>query len=145
VADLDHEDVDDETFAIVTKMTRAQYDRESADHFALGIRDYAHVTSPIRRAADLFNHQVLSAHLDMEEDYDELLSIVEPEELLEQDELSYHEGVLAQKGRRRTDDEDWRAAAAKFDRQAEQFAYTINLQEQEAKEASRAWSPVTPA
>lgn len=144
IGDLDQDDVGDEIFAIVTKMTRAQYDRESTHHFALGISEYSHVTSPIRRAADLFNHQVLSAHLDMEGDYDELLSLVDPEELLDQSELSYHEGVLAQKGRRRTDDDDWHAAAAKFDRQAEDFAYRINMQEEEAKAASRAWDPATP-
>lgn len=143
IADLDGDFIQDEKKEIITKMARARFDEASADHFALGIRDYAQVTSPIRRAGDLINHQILSAHLDMEDQYDELLDIVDPEDL-DADELSYHEGVLALQGARQTDEAGWDGLAARFRRELGQTAYQITQQQEEAQDAERAWAPASP-
>lgn len=40
-------------------MQRALYAPEDSGHFGLGLRNYAHFTSPIRRYPDLFNHRVV--------------------------------------------------------------------------------------
>lgn len=50
--------------AVVTKLPRANYtesqDSNAVTHYGLGIGDYAHFTSPIRRYSDLVNHWILS-------------------------------------------------------------------------------------
>jgi ribonuclease R len=40
-------------------LKRAVYSPEDRGHFGLGLRGYAHFTSPIRRYPDLFNHRVV--------------------------------------------------------------------------------------
>lgn len=49
--------------AVVTKLPRAKYEARGltdAGHFGLGTTDYAHFTSPIRRAVDLANHRIIA-------------------------------------------------------------------------------------
>ncbi len=40
-------------------LKRATYDARDTGHFGLGLRGYAHFTSPIRRYPDLYNHRVV--------------------------------------------------------------------------------------
>ncbi len=40
-------------------LKRATYDARDSGHFGLGLRGYAHFTSPIRRYPDLFNHRIV--------------------------------------------------------------------------------------
>lgn len=40
-------------------LKRATYDAHDTGHFGLGLRGYAHFTSPIRRYPDLYNHRVV--------------------------------------------------------------------------------------
>lgn len=60
-------DEEDESLAkktVVTKLPRARYVEASeynpAPHFGLGMEDYAHFTSPIRRYTDLVNHRIIA-------------------------------------------------------------------------------------
>ncbi len=48
---------------ILRTLQRALYSPESAGHFALALRHYAHFTSPIRRYPDLVVHRALKAYL----------------------------------------------------------------------------------
>lgn len=53
--------------AIVTKLPPAKYEARGltpAGHFGLGTTDYAHFTSPIRRAVDLVNHRIVAETFD---------------------------------------------------------------------------------
>lgn len=56
--------------AIVMNLPRASYtaskDSGAVEHYGLGIGDYAHFTSPIRRYSDLVNHWILSDTFDEE-------------------------------------------------------------------------------
>lgn len=64
--------------SVVTKLPRAGYEERSdfkAGHFGLGIMDYAHFTSPIRRAVDLANHRLVADTL--EADKNELSELAE--------------------------------------------------------------------
>ena len=40
-------------------MSKARYDRERHGHFGLGIANYCHFTSPIRRLSDLAVHRII--------------------------------------------------------------------------------------
>ncbi len=42
---------------------KAQYGTELSGHYALNLPAYAHVTSPIRRFADMLNHVIIKAHI----------------------------------------------------------------------------------
>ncbi|HEY2923558.1 MAG TPA: RNB domain-containing ribonuclease [Candidatus Eisenbacteria bacterium] len=44
-------------------MEKARYDLVDVGHFGLGMRGYAHFTSPIRRYADLANHRIVKRYL----------------------------------------------------------------------------------
>jgi len=44
-------------------MHRAIYSTDNRGHFALGLQNYAHFTSPIRRYSDFILHRILAAHL----------------------------------------------------------------------------------
>lgn len=46
---------------------RAQYETVLKGHFGLSLPAYTHVTSPIRRIADLLNHHIIKAYLRAEE------------------------------------------------------------------------------
>lgn len=64
VSDSDHEAAEK---AVVTSLERAVYepmDGSTAFHFGLGMEDYAHFTSPIRRDTDLLNHWLISEALE---------------------------------------------------------------------------------
>lgn len=56
--------------AIVMNLPRASYtaskDSRAVNHYGLGIGDYAHFTSPIRRYSDLVNHWIISDVFDEE-------------------------------------------------------------------------------
>ncbi len=72
---------------ILRTMKKAQYSVDSLGHFALGWKDYAHFTSPIRRYADLWNHRMIKLFLrgkpldknDLQEAIDRANSISEKE------------------------------------------------------------------
>lgn len=49
---------------ILRSMQRARYDVERLGHFGLGLKNYGHFTSPIRRAADLRGHYNLRMQRD---------------------------------------------------------------------------------
>jgi len=48
---------------LLRAMEKARYDLVDAGHFGLGMRGYAHFTSPIRRYADLANHRIVKRFL----------------------------------------------------------------------------------
>lgn len=54
--------------AIITNLPRAKYaasnGKGAINHYGLGLGDYAHFTSPIRRRTDLINHWIISDKLD---------------------------------------------------------------------------------
>ena len=56
---------------------RARYAAAPEGHHALNLPCYAHWTSPIRRYADLLNHQVLAAHLDGESPPHDVMALAE--------------------------------------------------------------------
>ena len=51
-------------------MQKARYSPENEGHFGLGLQDYCHFTSPIRRMADLLVHTIFRVFL-VEKDYSE--------------------------------------------------------------------------
>ncbi|MGE5175252.1 MAG: ribonuclease R family protein [Hyphomicrobiales bacterium] len=48
---------------LLRAMEKARYDLVDVGHFGLGMRGYAHFTSPIRRYPDLANHRVVKRYL----------------------------------------------------------------------------------
>jgi ribonuclease R len=48
---------------LLRAMEKARYDLVDVGHFGLGMRGYAHFTSPIRRYADLANHRIVTRFL----------------------------------------------------------------------------------
>ena len=48
---------------LLRAMEKARYDLVDVGHFGLGMRGYAHFTSPIRRYADLANHRIVKRFL----------------------------------------------------------------------------------
>lgn len=62
--DVEPDNVDEAKKAVVTKLPRARYAAHSRPHFALGLEDYVHFTSPIRRYADLMVHRIISGEFD---------------------------------------------------------------------------------
>lgn len=48
------------TFCLLKKMARAEYSVDRRGHFGLGLTDYVHFTSPMRRYADMVTHMILA-------------------------------------------------------------------------------------
>ena len=48
---------------LLRALEKARYDLVDVGHFGLGMRGYAHFTSPIRRYADLANHRIVKRYL----------------------------------------------------------------------------------
>ncbi len=76
-------DMDERSVAaniILRAMKRARYDVERIGHFGLGLQNYGHFTSPIRRAADLRGHYNLRMQRDNRfniKDFDEFHETME--------------------------------------------------------------------
>jgi exoribonuclease R len=49
-----------DSFVLVKKFARAKYSVDEKGHFGLGLTDYVHFTSPMRRYADVLVHRLLS-------------------------------------------------------------------------------------
>ena len=47
------------SYAMLRAMSKAKYSEEKSDHFGLGIENYCHFTSPIRRLSDLATHRII--------------------------------------------------------------------------------------
>jgi ribonuclease R len=61
-----------DSFIIVKRYARACYSIDKKGHFGLGIKDYVHFTSPMRRYADVLVHRLLAGYQidDLEEQVD---------------------------------------------------------------------------
>ncbi len=75
--------------AVLRAQSQAEYSPDNIGHFGLGLRHYAHFTSPIRRYSDLTVHRVLLHTLGLE-----------PRPALQEDELRILAGDLSSKERR---------------------------------------------
>lgn len=62
--DIDEGNMDEAKKAVVTKLPRARYAPHGQQHFALGLENYVHFTSPIRRYADLVVHRIIAGEFD---------------------------------------------------------------------------------
>ena len=51
------------SYMMLRSMSKAKYSEIHASHFGLGIENYCHFTSPIRRLSDLATHRIIKAHL----------------------------------------------------------------------------------
>ena len=47
------------SYTMLRSMAKARYSEENAGHFSLGIKNYCHFTSPIRRLSDLATHRII--------------------------------------------------------------------------------------
>ena len=47
------------SYTMLRAMAKAKYSEERSDHFGLGIENYCHFTSPIRRLSDLATHRII--------------------------------------------------------------------------------------
>lgn len=47
------------SYTMLRAMAKAKYSEENKGHFGLGIEDYCHFTSPIRRLSDLATHRII--------------------------------------------------------------------------------------
>lgn len=54
---------------LLRSMAKAKYENESIGHFGLGLEDYCHFTSPIRRYPDLQVHRMLKKYVISQPDY----------------------------------------------------------------------------
>lgn len=52
-----------DSFIMVKRYARAYYSVDEKGHFGLGIKDYVHFTSPMRRYADVLVHQLLAGYV----------------------------------------------------------------------------------
>jgi ribonuclease R len=61
-----------DSFIVVKRFARACYSVDKKGHFGLGIKDYVHFTSPMRRYADVLVHRLLAGYQidDLEEQVD---------------------------------------------------------------------------
>ena len=51
-----------DSFIIVKRYARAYYSLDERGHFGLGLKEYVHFTSPMRRYADVLVHRLLAGH-----------------------------------------------------------------------------------
>jgi len=51
-----------DSFILVKRYARAHYSVDKKGHFGLGLTDYVHFTSPMRRYADVLVHRLLAGH-----------------------------------------------------------------------------------
>ena len=51
------------SYTMLRTMSKAQYSEEKKPHFGLGIENYCHFTSPIRRLSDLATHRIIKRAL----------------------------------------------------------------------------------
>ena len=63
-------------------LTKAYYTQTNSDHYGLGIDNYTHWTSPIRRSCDLMNHLILKG-FNIDDKIDEWLEYANNSELLQ--------------------------------------------------------------
>jgi len=61
-----------DSFILIKRYARAYYSIDKKGHFGLGIKDYVHFTSPMRRYADVLVHRLLAGYQidDLEEQVD---------------------------------------------------------------------------
>lgn len=62
-----HEDYDVLSTFMLRSMQKARYDRKCLGHFGLGLQEYLHFTSPIRRYPDLVVHRMLHKYVFQEQ------------------------------------------------------------------------------
>ena len=62
------------TFCLLKKMARAEYSVDRNGHFGLGLTDYVHFTSPMRRYADIVTHMILAGAAFSKTDLEEEVS-----------------------------------------------------------------------
>ena len=59
-----------DSFIMVKRYARAYYSVDEKGHFGLGIKDYVHFTSPMRRYADVLVHRLLAGYVYDDLDYE---------------------------------------------------------------------------
>jgi ribonuclease R len=82
---------------VLRSQSQAVYSANNLGHFGLGLRRYAHFTSPIRRYSDLLVHRALISSHDFENDVSITSSLEELESICEQISKTERRAVIAER------------------------------------------------
>lgn len=119
---------DEESYPVVSTlllrcMQKAKYDRSCIGHFGLGLKEYTHFTSPIRRYPDLIVHRQLRKYC--------FIGMVDAEKMRKEEELMEELGELTSICERKATDaerevEDMKKAEYMHDKIGQKFVGVIS-------------------